>query len=128
MPNISNLTLAQLRAATKAQILTAIGNYLSTLSKRQLIALLWDVAEDGRIDDDRITTWRSSGQLDAYLDVHRDVLGNKTGTTAGKDTYNPDGTADTIVVVEYDADNLPVRRRTIKYRYDGQQPDVTVEV
>ena len=36
MPNFTNLTLPQLQAATKAQIITAVGNYLNARTKQRI--------------------------------------------------------------------------------------------
>ena len=45
MPNFTNLTHPQLIAATKSQIITAVGNYLTAFDKKRIIELLMNATE-----------------------------------------------------------------------------------
>ena len=45
MPNFTNLTVEQMRKASKADIIAAVGKYLDALDKKQVIELLMDVTE-----------------------------------------------------------------------------------
>ena len=120
MPNWSNLTLEQLRAATKAQIVTAITNWLNNRTKRQIIALLIDM--DVVADTPDVTYW-PDGQIKRRDEVFRDALGDVTGGRRTNYAYYPTGEIDTITIIDVDADLTTVLgRRTIKHYLDGRQP------
>lgn len=119
MPLIANLTLAQLRAATKAQIIAAIGNYLTNnFTKRQVIAFLLDA---DIVPDAPARTYGKDGQIESETDVDRDA---ETGTIIARRTvswtYYPTGEVDTITITEGAA------VRIVKHYLDGRQPTVTV--
>jgi len=121
MPNWSNLTLAQLRAATKAQIITAITNWLTTRTKRQIIELLLDVTN---IADRPDITYGADGQITRRDELFRDVEGNVTGGRRTNYVYYPGGEIDTIETIDVDADLTTVlNRRTVKHFVDGRQPE-----
>ena len=121
MPNWSNLTLAQLRAATKAQIITAIDNWLATHTKRRIIELLLDVTN---IADRPDITYGADGQIARRDEVFRDVVGNVTGGKRTNYAYYPTGEIDTITIVDVAADLTTVLgRRTVKHYLDGRQPE-----
>lgn len=122
--NFTNLTLAQLRAMTKAQLVTAIDNWLAKpeTTKRRIIEMLLDVADGGEAPDDRQFTYHANGQWRSCLDVVRDALGVKLRSMGTVRTFIADGTVDTITTVEYDAKDTAIKRTTITYPHDGSQP------
>jgi hypothetical protein len=121
MPNWSNFTLAQLRAATKTQIITAITNWLQTRTKRQIIELLIDVVS---IADKPIITRSGDEQITQRDDVNRDVLGNVIGGKRTNYAYYPTNEINTITITDLDADLITVLgQRTIKHYTDGRQPE-----
>ena len=124
MSNWSNLTLAQLRAATKAQIITAITNWLTTRTKRQIIELLLDVTNIADRPD--ITRW-PDGQIKRRDETFRDVEGNVTGgRRTNYDYYSLGGEIDTITTIDVDADlTTGLSRKTIKHFLDGRQPEMS---
>jgi hypothetical protein len=120
MPLIANLTLAQLRAATKAQIITAIANYLTNnFTKRQIIGFLMDADV---IADPPTRTFRADGQIESETDTDRDA---ETGAVVASRqihwSYYPTGEIDTITI---DQDGA---QRVIKHYLDGHQPTVSVQ-
>ena len=121
MPNWSNLTLEQLKAATKAQIITAIDNWLANHTKRQIIELLLDATSIADRPD--ITRW-PDGQIKRRDETFRDVEGNVTGSRRTNYAYSPGGEIDTIETIDVDADLTTVlNRRTVKHFLDGRQPE-----
>lgn len=120
MPNITNLTLAQLRAATKAQIITAISNYLTNnFTKRQIIVLLMDADS---IADPPARTYRTDGQIESETLDMRDT--ETAAVVASRQvlwSYYPSGEVDTITVTEGET------VRSIKHYLDGKQPSVTMQ-
>jgi len=126
-----NITLAQLRAATKDQILTKLNTWLSNRTKAQLIGLILTVADDigdrVEIPEPTLSDHYPDGQIKSMFQVNRDVLGNRTG---GRDitwTYYPTGEVDAITIEELDARGVVTAKRTIKHFKDGRQP-ITTEV
>lgn len=122
--NVTNLTLAQLRAATKAQIITAIGNYLTNnFTKRQLILWLWDADV---ISDDPIIAYRPDGQIESQTEETRDV---ETGVVVGGRvvtwSYYPSGEVHTIIISQRDALNNEIARKIITHFLDGRRPEVS---
>ena len=123
--NISNLTLAQLRAATKAQIITAIVNRLQDMTKRQII--IWLLDEVDRITDNPVRVHRPDGQIESQTDVERDTeTGAKTGSRVVTWTYYPTGEVDEITITNKDAADKTIGKpKVIKHFTDGRQPEVT---
>lgn len=126
MPNLTTLTLNQLRAATKAQIITAITNKLQSMTKRQLIIWLWD--EIQQIHDDPITVTRKDGQAESQVTTIRDTeTGAIVSTRSISWTYyenEPGRPVDTITLVEKDAAGKETAHKVIKHYPDGRQPEV----
>ena len=121
MPNWSNLTLAQLRGATKAQIITAIDNWLANHSKRRIIELLLDVTN---IADRPDITYGADRQIARRDEVFRDVVGNVIGGRRTKHVYYPTGEIDTITLSDIAADlKTVIGRRQIKHYLDDRQPE-----
>jgi len=124
---LADLTLAQLRAATKPQLITAIDNKLANMTKKQIIALIWSVAapEDIVTTDAPTVVNGPHGPLSS-LQVFRDALGAKTGSRWATWSYYPAGPVDMITLEDLDAADVVTRRRTIKHYADGRQPITTV--
>ena len=117
MPNLTNLTLAQLRAATKAQLITAISNKLAAMTKRQIVFFLLDRDEQNRtVNDDPIVTCRKDGQIESQTEIERDVeTGAKTGSRVITWTYFPGGNVDTITISQRDAADKEIARKVIRH-------------
>lgn len=124
-----NITLTQLQAATKQQILDKLDTWLSNRTKRQLIGLILTVANDMgdkvELPDAPIITYQPDGQIASHLNAVRDTLGVKLGGKRITWTYYPTGEVDTITAVQFDANDAVGKRRTIKHYTDGSQPTVT---
>ncbi len=120
MPNIANLTLAQLRLATKAQIITAIANYLTNnFTKRQLIGFLIDAEV---VSDPPVTTYRMDGQIESETDTDRDAeTGALVASRQVRWFYYPTGEVDTITITQ------GATVRTIKHYLNRRQPTVTIQ-
>ncbi len=114
--NLADVTLEKLRVATKAQILTAISNKLSALTKLQLVRLILRVGDRDvdtilEISDPETGADCPHGRL-WRLQVVRDIMGNKLRSTRFDWTYYPpsaDGKCrlDTITTKKMDAlDNV----------------------
>lgn len=127
MPGLTDLTLAQLRAAPKTQLIAAIDTKLAAMTKKQLIALIWSVTvpEDIVDADTPVVVDGKHGPLSS-LQVFRDALGAKTGSQRATWSYYPAGPVDTITLEELDAADVVTRRRQIKHFADGGQPVTTV--
>lgn len=127
MPGLTDLTLAQLRAASKAQLITAIDNKLANMTKKQIIALIWSVtAPEDIVDAGAPTVVNGPQGPTASLQVFRDALGAKLGSQkATWSYYTPSGVVDTIVLEELNAADVVTRRWTIKHFADGRQPVMT---
>ncbi|MBU1067399.1 hypothetical protein KKE60_06400, partial [Patescibacteria group bacterium] len=80
MPNLTDIPqdelLARLRAATAAQIRTAMKNRINNMTKRQLIVFLMD-AMDFEDDTPPVTTSWPDSQIKSRLEITRDALGAK---------------------------------------------------
>lgn len=119
-----DVTLEQLRALTKAQIITRLSTWLTNhFTKRQLI--LWLMDADIQ-PDEPIRTYRADGQIESQVEVERDTetaLQIRKRTTNW--TYYPTGEVDTITVKRYDATKTLIGTKIIKHYTDGRQPTVT---
>lgn len=123
MPDIANgITLDQLRAATKAQIVARIDTWLANHTKRQICEMLLELVE---VQEELLRTYRADGQVVRQLERRTDVLGAKTGSRETTWTYYPTGEVDTITVVERDAADAATRTRTVRHFLDGRQPVLT---
>lgn len=122
-----DLTIEQLRAATKEQVLAKIMDLLTSLSKKRICEFIWTIknifTEGITLTDLKQRVDSKSGQV---LEVHEttDVLGNKLGSTKTEWTYYPTGEVDTITISGLDALDQVVSQRTIKHFTDGRQPVV----
>lgn len=140
MPTFSGLTLTQLRAATAAQIVTAMTTRLNMLTKRQLIRLdllVLNVFDQDAVvtlpDSPTVTQW-PDGQIKRMDTISRDELGAKTGTRRVDHTYYPpegnatQGPVDMITCITLDAADVVVGQTELKHFPDGRQPVLTVVV
>lgn len=122
MPNLSDLTIDQLRAATKAQLVTAITNKLNAMTKRRIIEFLMDKLD---FHDEPQVAYRPDGQIASKAEVRRDANGTKAGECRIAWAYYPTGEVDIITVQELDASDAEVSYKTIKHYIDGRQPVMT---
>lgn len=120
-----DLTLEQLRAATKEQIITRIMNLLTTMSRKRICEFIWTI-KDVNFNPIAIQTLTINhdapeGQL---IRIHEttDILGNKTGSQRTEWTYYPTGEVDTITITELDAVDKISSQKTIKHFVDGRHP------
>jgi len=120
-----DLTLEQLRAATKEQIITRITTLLTSLSRKRICEFIWTIKD---IDFADITLSALTvnhnvpeGQLIRVYET-TDILGNKTGSTRIDWTYYPTGEVDTITTAELDPLGQVISTQTIKHFTDGRQP------
>jgi hypothetical protein len=130
MPSLSGLTLTQLRAATVAQIRTAMTNRIGLMTKRQLCILdLWCQSFDAdalmTVDDDAVVTTRPDRQVASQMIVQRDVLGAKVGSRQVTWSYfddKPNAPVRLITTVVQDATDKVLESRVVEHFKDGQQP------
>lgn len=120
-----DLTLEQLRAATKEQIVTKIADKLTSLTKKRICEFIWTI-KDFSFTDITFSTKTVNhnvpeGQL---LRIHEttDILGTKLGSTKTEWAYYPTGEVDTITISELDALDQVISQKTIKHFTDGRQP------
>jgi hypothetical protein len=127
MTTLTSMTLAQLRASTKAQIITGVSDYLSAnFTKKQLIQLLRERDTEW---DDPVWTYVSTTkglQYESKTEIERDC---ETGAQVSKrvttwDYYNS-GEVNVILIIVYDANNVEKKRKRIKHARTGGVEDVT---
>lgn len=125
---LADLTLAQLRAATKPQLITIIDNKLAAMTQKQLIAFIWGaVVPDDFVDADPPTVVNGKNGPLSSLQVFRDALGAKVGSQRVTwSYYAPSGAVDTIILEELDAADKVTKQRQVKHFPDGAQPVTTV--
>ena len=119
-----DVTLEQLRALTKAQIITKLSNWLTkNFTKRQLILWLMDIEV---MDTPPVCTYREDGQIEyestTLVDTETNLRVNKRETTW---TYYATGEVNLITIKQYDANNALLHTKAIKHYKDGRQPTVT---
>jgi len=112
MPNWTTLTLAELRQATKSQIIAAVGNYLTALDKKQIIELLMDATEFA--DKPEVTTGKH-GILTREQTV-RDALGDVVRVETTEHTYFPTGEVDEITRIVRNASGDEIHDSVITHR------------
>jgi hypothetical protein len=129
MPYWTTLTLPQLRAATKAEILQNVGTYIAAnFTKRQII--MWLVQDDpdgdGRVALPPVREYEGPGGQVSREDVAICDLetAKKVGGTRTLWTYYETGEVDTITLLELDPDDGMLARRVIKHYRGGRQPEV----
>ena len=117
MPNWSTLTLAELRQASKADIITNVGNWLNTNTKKQIIELLIDATE---FADKPTVTTGEHGILTREQTV-RDALGDVVRIEHTEYSYYPGGEVDEITTVVENASEDVIEDKCIKH-YTDKQP------
>lgn len=124
MPNWTNMTLAELRAASKPDILKGVGRYIADhFTKRQIIAwLVLDNTEGKHIPDKVIVTKGPHGNV-RRVERYRDpatgtVLGGRVTTKSYYDT----GEIHDIIISDRDENSVETRRVRIRHFRDGRQP------
>ena len=132
MPTLSGNTIQQDRAATAAQIRTAMTARLNAMTKRQLILLdLWCLQFDKdtlvTLPDGAQITRRADGEITQIVETNRDALGAVTDGRVATWSYYTSGVVDMIITYQTDASGNEVAgtRKTIKHSENGGQPTVT---
>ena len=120
-----DLTLEQLRAATKEQIITKIVDKLTPMTRKKLCEFIWTI-KGVRFEAISLSTLTVNhdvpeGQLIRIYET-TDILGNKLGSTKTEWTYYPTGEVDAITITELDALDVVISTKTIKHFTDGRQP------
>ena len=124
MLNLEDITIEQLRSATKDQIVNFVTNKLNNMSKRQIILWLWD--EVSEIADEPIRTYRKDGQIESQVEANRDIESGELINGRRIDwTYYSTGEVDTITIRELDGLGVEAKKKIIKHYKDGRQPEVT---
>ena len=116
MPNWTNLNFTELKAATKPQIITAVGNYLTALDKKRIIELLMDAAEF--TDKPEVTTGEH-GILTREQTV-RDAIGDVVRVEHTEHTYFPTGEVDKIITVKRNASGDEIDDGLIQHSLTAQ--------
>jgi len=120
-----DLTIEQLRAATKEQIITKIVDKLTSITKKKVCEFVWTIKgvsfESISLATLTVNHNVPEGQLIRIYET-TDILGNKTGSTRIDWTYYPTGEVDTITTTELDALDQVISTQTVKHFTDGRQP------
>jgi hypothetical protein len=120
-----DLTIEQLRAATKEQIITKIVDILTSITRKKVCEFVWTIkgVSFGSISLTTLTVNHNvpEGQLIRIYET-TDILGNKTGSTKTEWTYYPTGEVDTITTTELDALDQVISVKTLKHFRDGREP------
>ncbi len=119
-----DVTLAQLRALTKTQIINRLSTWLTNnMTKQQLILWLMDMDV---ISIEPARTYRADGQVESEttieVDTETNLQVNKRVVTW---SYYPTGEVNVITIKTYDGANNLLRTKAIKHYIDGRQPTVT---
>ena len=119
---LSNLTIQEMRASTKAEIITSIKNYLQdNFTRRDLIRMLRDRDTEW---DEPIRTYRPDGQIESQIEVERDddtqIQVSRRVTTW---TYYNTGEVNVIKIEIYDENDVLKKTKRIKHYRDGRQPE-----
>lgn len=119
-----DVTLKQLRALTKTQIINKLSTWLTNnFTKRQLILWLMDMDV---IDIEPVRTYQADGQIESEttitVDTETNAQVNKRVTTW---TYYATGEVNVITIKQYDGSNNLLHTKAIKHYKDGRQPTVT---
>jgi len=119
-----DVTLEQLRALTKAQIINRLSTWLTNnMTKRQLILWLMDIEV---MDDEPIRTYREDGQITSETTVTKDTATNlQVNKRVVTWSYYPTNEVNVITIKTYDGANNLLRTKAIKHYTDGRQPTVT---
>lgn len=114
-----NLTPAQLRAMTRAEIRTAIVDAVSAMSKREMI--VWLIQTDA-VEDDPIVTYEN-GQIVRRVEITRDPeTGARMRGRVTTWSYYATGEVDIITISNRDSADGEVSKKRIKHYRDGRPP------
>ena len=121
---LSDMTIQQLRASMKNQIVDSITAYLkANYTRRELIRMLRDRDTDW---DEPIRTYRADGQFESQIEIERDedsqVQVSKRVMTW---SYYVTGEVNVILIQTYDGADVLKRTKRIKHYRDGKQPEAT---
>ena len=115
----TTLTLKQMRAATKAEILQDLA---ANNTKREIAA---ELLRQTQVADRVVITRDSEGRIVKRVEVQRDLLtGDRLGGRLTTRDFYATGEVNRIRISERDANNNETSRRTIKHFTDGRQPTV----
>ena len=119
-----DVTLEQLRALTKTQIINRLSTWLTNnMTKRQLILWLMDADV---ISIEPVRKYRPDGQIESETRIEVDTETNKqVGKRVVTWSYYATGEVDVITIKNYDGINNLLRTKAIKHYRDGRQPTVT---
>ena len=116
-----NYTMAQVQAATKAQIITAINNLLNTYSKAQIVT--WLLNNAVTYPGNSVVTYGTNGQIATQTDVNYDVnTGLQTDKRVITWSYYSTGEVNQIIIQQFDASNNLLSTKTVQHYKDGRQP------
>ena len=121
---LSDMTIQEMQASTKAEIITSIKNYLQdNFTRRDLIRMLRDRDTEW---DEPIRTYRPDGQIESQIEVERDddtqIQVSRRVTTW---TYYNTGEVNVIKIEIYDENDVLKKTKRIKHYRDGRQPEAT---
>lgn len=114
-------TLEELQGMTKGDIVGSIASQLGPMTKREIMEYLLGI--DSYIDRPSIT-YAPDGQIASRVVITCNVLGERIRNDETIYSYYPTGEIDTITIIEHDAEDNEIDRRTIKHYLDGRQPTV----
>lgn len=119
-----DVTLEQMRAFTKTQLINKLSTWLTNnMTKRQLILWLMNV-ETLALDPVRV--YRADGQIESEsiitVNTETNLQVNKREVTW---TYYTSGEVDVIIIKQYDSNDVLLHTKAIKHYKDGRQPTVT---
>jgi queuine/archaeosine tRNA-ribosyltransferase len=119
-----NVTLEQLRAYTKTQIISKLSTWLTNnFTKRQLILWLMEI-DVMQLEPERI--YQVDGQIASEISVTVDTETNlQVSKREVTWTYYATGEVNVITIKQYDANNVLLHTKAIKHYKDGRQPTVT---
>jgi hypothetical protein len=119
-----NVTLEQLRAYTKTQIISKLSTWLkNNFTKRQLILWLMEI-DVMQLEPERI--YQVDGQIASEISVTVDTETNlQVSKREVTWTYYATGEVNVITIKQYDANNVLLHTKAIKHHKDGRQPTVT---
>jgi len=119
-----DVTLEQLRAFTKTQLINKLSTWLTNnFTKRQLILWLMDIEV---VEDTPVRTYREDGQITSETTVTKDTETNQQVNKREVSwTYYATGEVNVITIKTYNGNNVLLHTKAIKHYKDGRQPTVT---
>jgi len=121
-----DITLEQLRALTKAQIISRLSTWLmNNFTKRQLILWLMDMDV---IALEPLRIYRADGQIASSIEVTVDIeTAKQVNKRVTNWSYYPTGEVNEIIIRNYDGNNILLSTKIIKHYTDGKKPTVMEE-